>query len=260
MRNMTSFLRFAVPVWGVMMALGFQGCSPAGGNGTGHEFMPDMAHSTAFEANVYTDYGMNTWNEESVRDRRSLSMPRLPVTGTIARGYAGTMVSPAEAGRNAVAMTANGSVPYYYADTEDERLRATAEITRNPFPITASGLAKGKELYTIYCGICHGEKGDGAGYLVRENGGVYPAVPANLVSEQFVTTTEGRLYHGIMYGKNVMGGYADKLSYEERWQVIHHIRSLQAAATSKTYTEQENTLNASASPGAATVAVDTVQQ
>ena len=44
-----------------------------------------------------------------------------------------------------------------------------------------------------------------------------------------------------MYGKNVMGAHADKLSYEERWQVIHYIRSLQAAEQGLVYSEEENT-------------------
>ena len=33
-----------------------QGCSPAGGEKRGHEFMPDMVHSTAYEANIYNYY------------------------------------------------------------------------------------------------------------------------------------------------------------------------------------------------------------
>ena len=140
-----------------------------------------------------------------------------------------------EMNANAISTPPNGSVPYHYVDTEDDRLRAMAEITTNPFPITAKGLEKGKELYVIYCGICHGDKADGAGYLVRDDGGVYPAQPANLVSEEFTAASEGRFYHAIMYGKNVMGGYSDKLSYEERWDVIHYIRSLQAANQGKTY-------------------------
>jgi hypothetical protein len=46
-----------------------------------------------------------------------------------------------------------------------------------------------------------------------------------------------------MYGKNAMGAYKDKISYEERWQVIHYIRSLQAKALKLAYNEFENTLN-----------------
>ena len=54
---------------------------------------------------------------------------------------------------------------------------------------------------------------------------VYLNAPANLISDDIhFNSSNGRYYHSIMYGKNVMGGYADKLSYEERWQVIHHIR------------------------------------
>jgi len=128
-----------------------------------------------------------------------------------------------------------------------------AEITKNPYPITEDGLSRGKNLYDINCGICHGKKGDGAGYLYDSDlnpAAVYPAAPANFLSEEFVAASNGRYYHGIMYGKNVMGGYADKLSYEERWQVIHYIRSLQAKDGKYAYNEKENTLNNIDIPGA----------
>ena len=51
-----------------------------------------------------------------------------------------------------------------------------------------------------------------------------------------------------MYGRNLMGGYSDKLSYEERWQVIQYIRSLQAASKKLEYSEKLNTLNTSDTP------------
>lgn len=216
--------------------------------------MPDMAHSIAYEANVYNDYDLNKWKSESVKDVVELSMPRLPIKGTMPRGYAGYAadgtyragsLGESMAGHHSIQgvhINPNGFVPYYYGDTPEERLRATAEITKAPFPITKEGLAKGKDLYNIYCGICHGEKGDGQGYIVRD-GGKYPAQPANLVSDVFTNSSNGRFYHAIMYGLNVMGSYADKLSYEERWRVIQHIRSLQAKASKLEYSEAKNTLN-----------------
>lgn len=236
---------------------GTYSCQQAGKNSTGSEFIPDMVHGTAYEANVLTKYNLNTWDDESVKSRRELSMPRLPVHGTIPRGFSGSasyngvFASAEEAvsstmahmdHKGGIAYTANGHVPYFYPDTEDGRNLAMQQIRYNPFPITAEGLAKGKELYGYYCGICHGEKGDGGGYLVRDNGGKYPAQPANLVDSQFVFSTNGRFYHAIMYGKNAMGSYADKLSFEERWEVIHYIRSLQAASRKATYDENSNTL------------------
>ena len=214
-------------------------CSPAGGNSPGHEYMPDMAHSVAVEANQDNYYFYHTWDKDNYRKYAS---PRLPVKGTLPRGSVKTTDSTMM--NNSVAYTENGMVPYYYKDTEEERARASKEITKNPLPITKAGLEKGKNLYNIYCGICHGEKGDGAGYLVRDDG-KYPAQPANLIKDEFIAASEGRLYHAIMFGKNVMGSYADKLSYQERWDVIHYIRSLQAASKNLKYSETENTLSGS---------------
>ena len=246
----------------IALPLLFSACQQPKRNQTGSEYMPDMAHSIAMEANVYNDYYWNTWDEQSQVKLKDISMPRNPVAGTIPRGYSGVHYAPTTTAKNAamdnlngegatqaISVPVNGNVPYYYADTEEERTRAMAEIIYNPYPITDKGIAKAKNLYNIYCAICHGEKGDGNGYLVREDGGVYPAAPANFLTDEFIAASNGRYYHAIMYGKNVMGGYTDKLSYEERWQVIHYIRSLQAKEKKLVYDEKENTLTAVDIPG-----------
>jgi mono/diheme cytochrome c family protein len=219
----------------------------------GREYMPDMAHSIAYEANVYTNYYQNTWEEASVtigsgKTLLELSSPRKPISGTIARGYAGGS-QPAGAADRGINVNPNGSVPYYYKDTEPERTRAMVEIVNNPYHITEAALVDGKNLYNIFCATCHGDKADGNGYLVRDDGGVYPAQPANLINEEFTAASNGRYYHALMHGKNVMGGYSDKVSYEERWNVIHYIRSLQAKETGTKYSHLRNTLNTGAVPG-----------
>jgi len=240
----------------------FYSCSPADGNFAGSEFIPDMGHSIAYEANVYTYYYLNTWDSASTFRLKELSNPKLPVEGTVARGYAGVYLNGEQSSDevinnlrgadniNAIAVPVNGNVPYHYEDTEEERTRATNEIIENPFPITAAGLEKGKELYDIFCGICHGEEGNGLGYLVREPnpaegdlGGKYPVLPANMLDTAYANSSNGRYYHAIIYGKNAMGGYADKLNYEERWQVIHYIRALQAKDQGFEYNENVNTYN-----------------
>lgn len=219
-------------------------CSPAKGDHTGHEYMMDMGHSIAYEANQIDEFFYNRWNPDQYYQ---LSIPRLPVHGTIARGsvglsnYSASNLPQAYADAFAIE-SVNGSVPYYYKDNEADRARAIQEIIKNPFPITKSNLESGKKLFNIYCAICHGDKGDGSGYLVRD-GGKYPAQPANLISDDFINSSNGRFYHAIMYGKNMMGNYADRLSYQERWQVIQYIRSLQAVSKGKVYTESENNFN-----------------
>ncbi len=226
----------------VLMILigGLMSCSPAEGNKTGHEYMTDMAHSIAFEPNVNTYYSYNIWGTK--QEHREFSVPRLPVAGTIARGYSGTD-SLLQTNDKSISTTKNGHVNYYYKDTEEERIRAANEIVSNPFPLTAKSLENGKANYTIYCATCHGDKGDGGGYLVRDDGGKYPAQPANFLKDDFIASSEGRYYHSIMYGKNMMGSYADKLNYEERWEVIHYIRSLQAVSKTLKYSPEENTFS-----------------
>ena len=197
-------------------------CQQPGKNSTGSEYMPDMGHSIAYEANYYNYYYQNTWGSED--EYYEMVQPKLPVAGTIPRTKAAK------------------SPVYHYGDSDAERSRATAELINNPYPISYEGLSDAKELYNIYCGICHGEKGDGLGYLARD-GSAYPVAPANFLLEEFLNASNGRYYHAIMYGKNLMGAYKDKLSFEERWQVIHYIRSLQAKELKLAYNEDINTLN-----------------
>lgn len=66
--------------------------------------------------------------------------------------------------------------------------------------------------------------------------------------DTFVHSNIGRFYHAIMYGRNVMGSYTDKLSYQERWEVIHYIRSLQAQSKNLVYSASANTFNSEATP------------
>jgi cytochrome c553 len=229
----------------------FSLCSPAGKNKTGHEYMPDMYHSIAYEANQATDYYWNHWEDKNQFKKKDLSHPRNIVEGSVPRGFVGVSYSDASAmdvvrgknAPNAIAAQPNGAVPFYYENTELERVRCEQEMIQNPFPITKAGLDRAKPLYDVNCGICHGEKGDGQGSLVTIPDAKYPAQPKNLLGDDMISAGNGRYYFGIMYGKNVMGAYADKLSYEERWQVIHYIRALQAKSKSLQYDEKGNTLS-----------------
>jgi mono/diheme cytochrome c family protein len=242
-------------------------CAPAEGEYPGSEYMPDMAHSVTLETNTSNYYYYNTWNDESTIELNDLlKRKNLPVEGTVPRGYVGdanqTDMATANLGDSEIATTTNGYVPYYYEDTEESRTLASAELLENPYPITADGLARGKNLYNIFCGICHGEKANGLGYLYdtdQNPNAKYLAAPANLINEEFSAASNGRFYHALMYGKNVMGAYKDKISYEERWQVIHYIRSLQAKEAGAIYDESQNTYNAAFGTPMASMPSDTTQ-
>ena len=217
--------------------LALASCQQPGKNKTGSEYMPDMAHSVAYEANLNSYYERNRWNGEA--DYYKYVQPRNAVAGTIARGVIG-------GAEHSGVSSPNGASLYYYDNTEEGRAKAMAEITKSPYPISDKGIAQGKELYTIYCAICHGDKMDGQGYLVRDDGGKYPAQPANFLLDDFINSSNGRYIHSIVYGRNLMGSYADKLSEIERWHVIQYIRSVQAKSKNLAYSEKSNTFNSDA--------------
>ncbi|MBK8426024.1 MAG: hypothetical protein IPL27_08680 [Lewinellaceae bacterium] len=72
-----------------LFAWAFSLCSPAGKNKTGHEYMPDMYHQVGYEANQFSAYYWNHWDDKSVRTKADLSHPRGKVEGTIPRGMTG---------------------------------------------------------------------------------------------------------------------------------------------------------------------------
>ena len=53
----------------------FSPCSPAGKNKTGHEYMPDMYHPVSLEANQYSAYFWNHWDDKSTFTKAQLSAP-----------------------------------------------------------------------------------------------------------------------------------------------------------------------------------------
>lgn len=210
------------------------GCKRAGGEYPGTEYMPDMVHSIAYEANYSTYYRNNTWG--TPEEYREMHDPRLPVQGTIPRGSSAFKAAnevhfKIDTFQLSVPLTYH---PYRYGNTEEERARAQKEIVSNPLVPQSQAqldaiLERGKGLYNSYCSVCHGTKGDGNGPLWKDGEGPYKAAPAIFTGETFKNAgnTDGRYYHAIMYGKNAMMPHADKLNYEERWMVIHYIRSLQ---------------------------------
>ncbi|GJH41543.1 cytochrome c [Capnocytophaga sp. HP1101] len=116
-----------------------------------------------------------------------------------------------------------GALPYSYPNTQEGYEQAKAEL-HNPLATDtlqrAANLTKGKELYEVYCALCHGEKGDGKGLLVQRE--KIFGVP-NYKSREL---TEGSIYHVIYYGRNTMGSFANQLNEKERWQVTMFIQQV----------------------------------
>ena len=114
---------------------------------------------------------------------------------------------------------ARGHSIYSYANTNDGYNSALKNL-KTDLSSSEIDLKRGKELYEIYCGICHGNKGAGQGKLVKRE--KILGVPS--YADRPITT--GSIYHVIYYGKNSMGSYANLLNEEERWQVTAYVEAL----------------------------------
>ena len=114
-----------------------------------------------------------------------------------------------------------GYVPYDYPNT-NAGYEASKISLKSPLDSTAVDMEKAKELYIIYCGICHGEKGNGKGNLaVREK---ILGIPS--YADRMVTT--GSVFHVLTYGLNSMGAYNNQLDTNERWQVAAYVMKLKS--------------------------------
>lgn len=153
---------------------------------TGRTFMPDMRFSKAYEYNT-----VNPNFADSMTNR-------LPVQGTIPRGF----------------------TPYHLQDTPEDYLRAATEV-KNPLTLDEKHLANGKKLYTIYCQVCHGEKGDGESSMKKFQNYLVPNY-----KDRLPIIAEGQMFHSITFGRNLMGSHASQLSPTERWEVIFYIQKL----------------------------------
>jgi mono/diheme cytochrome c family protein len=95
-------------------------------------------------------------------------------------------------------------------------------MMRNPFPNSEEVLSNGKLLFETYCVSCHGLQGRGDGVLSS----YWPGLP-DITQAGLAGRADGFFFHRITFGVGRMPGYGDKTSPNERWFIIHYLRTLQ---------------------------------
>ena len=168
---------------GLFFSLSLVGCYDS--SQPNYQYFPNMYEPVGYETYADSDAFANGIEAQ------------VPVEGTVARGWE----------------------PYDYLDTNEGYEDAKVNLI-SPLEITKENSANGKELYTIYCAVCHGSKGDGQGILMKRE--VYLGVPSYADRE----ITPGSIYHVLMYGKNAMGSHAGQVNELERWQISQHVMEL----------------------------------
>ena len=94
----------------------------------------------------------------------------------------------------------------------------------NPLDETAAVIAEGEALYATYCALCHGAEGAGNGNLAS----LYRRMP-DLTARYVLNYPDGFVYSIIREGGRNMPRFADALSVDERWAVVHYLGTLGSA-------------------------------
>lgn len=176
----------------VICAVTIIGCK-SDPNSPGIEYMPDMYRSVPYD--IYAKAQAFSFNDTTTA--------LIPPANTVARGQE--------------------SFDYPFENNTEGYELAGVHLL-NPVQLNDLALDEGKRLYGNFCVHCHGKEGMGKG-TVPENSD-YPNPPA-YSGPQLKELSEGKMYHTLTYGKNLMGSHASQLSPTERWTLIHYVTLLQ---------------------------------
>lgn len=120
-------------------------------------------------------------------------------------------------------MPVKGTVPRHfssYAYKSDPE--GAGRDLKNPLKRTEAVFKRGQAQYNTYCVVCHGPAAEGDGSIIPK----FPR-PPSLHSDKVTGWSDGRIFHVITMGQNIMPSYASQISREDRWAIIHYVRALQ---------------------------------
>ena len=96
----------------------------------------------------------------------------------------------------------------------------------NPTLADGASIARGKELYTINCQMCHGPAGEGNGPVAA----FLANRPANFTTEVVQSKSDGSFFLTISNGiDGRMPALNENLTVSERWDVVNFLRTLKLA-------------------------------
>jgi len=117
-------------------------------------------------------------------------------------------------------LAAGGAAFLYYHS--DWRVPAQMKKMHNPVPASREAIGAGMVIYMDHCQGCHGENGDGKGEKAEK----LSVAPANFTDAHAMSAaTDGELFWKITRGRRPMPSFKQKLTDEERWQLVVYIRT-----------------------------------
>jgi len=128
-----------------------------------------------------------------------------------------------------------GTMPVGYDPVDEfpntmEGYQAASAALINPLEANSTNLGQGKVLFQHMCSHCHGMEGKGDGSIVKM--GKFPPPPSYSTGNSsrggaMKDLTDGKIFHTITYGVNLMGSHRSQLNPTERWKIVMYVHELQ---------------------------------
>jgi mono/diheme cytochrome c family protein len=106
---------------------------------------------------------------------------------------------------------------------ELDYLYVAKDATAFPLPLTADLMARGQQRFTIFCAPCHGELGDGNGFVTTRGF----RRPPTFHSDRLRAAPVGHFFDVITNGFGAMYDFSGQIPPHDRWAIIAYIRALQ---------------------------------
>lgn len=117
--------------------------------------------------------------------------------------------------------------PVSGAVARGEGLNEVQASDKNPLPLSREVLARGQNRYNVYCTPCHGLVGNGKGIVALRGASLGYVQPSSFHTELMRQKKDGHYYQVIRNGIRNMGPYGSRINVEDRWAIVHYIRTLQ---------------------------------
>jgi mono/diheme cytochrome c family protein len=157
----------------------------------------------------YKVYKQSDWFQDG---RASRELPE----GTVPRGHLR---------ENAALYTGKieGATGTAQTNEAGQQITFPDKVTEIPIAVTAETLDRGERQYKIYCGLCHGNFGNGDGMIVRRG---FPK-PPSYNDDRLRNAPVGHFFDVASNGWGKMNGYSAQVSVSDRWAIVAYIRALQ---------------------------------
>jgi len=106
------------------------------------------------------------------------------------------------------------------------QIPAAEKLRKNPLAANDVNYNAAKPIYNEKCANCHGDSGKGDG----SDAMMYDPAPSDLTdATRMNKLSDGEIYYQITQGRKPMPSFRNKLTEEQRWQLVILVRSFSGA-------------------------------